>query len=481
MKLIFIPFFVFTFFYSRAQNTFIRNHGFEALKVSARDFVTEDSLHYYALWSYSSQNGGGGNKSYYRLGKYSKLGQVVSTSELQSNLYRPYLWKCHKISGSELTCLIDESRPVVPYKSKVFSYNYDGNTNWSSSDSLIITDFYPLNPKSFFGCGFFSDVTDSLTMNIFIGDLDSGKTQNLVYFRKMSYFNIPDSHIVRMNSVMCVSENGFLMLSDYTDSTKYIYHFDKNLNYISNWRISSNAKCFLQNDSLLLINSEEDKSNFLLLYDIYGSLKWKLDIRNFTDETYYPEKVFIENSTINLLSHHISPSSNYRQLTILGFDGQVLGKYKFSPQDENNFAPRGICRTIDRGFLFNMYGYTTDYDGFLVKADSCLNAVGLPNTLYSFSKIENPDCFQANSTYEFEASILKYKIYPNPTSSTLTLELNTNQTVNYTLQNLNGQILQQGSFERSTQISTSNLANSIYFLQIKGNGILETRKIVVQR
>jgi hypothetical protein len=73
------------------------------------------------------------------------------------------------------------------------------------------------------------------------------------------------------------------------------------------------------------------------------------------------------------------------------------------------------------------------------------------------------------------------RIYPNPTSSTLYLELNSNQTVNYTLQNLNGQSLIEGRFVGSTQINTGNLPNGIYFLHLQGEGILETRKIVVQR
>jgi hypothetical protein len=72
------------------------------------------------------------------------------------------------------------------------------------------------------------------------------------------------------------------------------------------------------------------------------------------------------------------------------------------------------------------------------------------------------------------------RIYPNPTSSTLYLELNSNQTVNYTLQNLNGQTMLEGRFERSTQINTANLPNGIYFLHLQGEGIFETRKIVVQ-
>ncbi|MCB0738643.1 MAG: T9SS type A sorting domain-containing protein [Bacteroidetes bacterium] len=73
------------------------------------------------------------------------------------------------------------------------------------------------------------------------------------------------------------------------------------------------------------------------------------------------------------------------------------------------------------------------------------------------------------------------RIYPNPTSSTLYLELNSNQTVNYTLQNLNGQSLIEGRFVGSTQINTANLPNGIYFLHLHGDGVLVIRKVVVQR
>jgi hypothetical protein len=73
------------------------------------------------------------------------------------------------------------------------------------------------------------------------------------------------------------------------------------------------------------------------------------------------------------------------------------------------------------------------------------------------------------------------RIYPNPASSLLSVELTHLQIVDYQIQNLNGQTLLKGHFERSTQISTSNLPNGIYFLHLKGEGIIETRKIVVQR
>jgi hypothetical protein len=71
------------------------------------------------------------------------------------------------------------------------------------------------------------------------------------------------------------------------------------------------------------------------------------------------------------------------------------------------------------------------------------------------------------------------RIYPNPSSSILNIAISSTQTANYTLQNLKGQTLIEDSFENKTQLDVSRLPNGIYFLQILGYGILETRKIVV--
>lgn len=84
-------------------------------------------------------------------------------------------------------------------------------------------------------------------------------------------------------------------------------------------------------------------------------------------------------------------------------------------------------------------------------------------------------------TENIEKHDSQIKIYPNPASHQLTIELGSSQTAHYSIQILNGQEVQSGSFEQTTNLDLSKQPNGMYFLHLQGDSILETRKIVVQR
>jgi hypothetical protein len=162
--------------------------------------------------------------------------------------------------------------------------------------------------------------------------------------------------------------------------------------------------------------------------------------------------------------------------------GDAIRKYPLNHKDSTGryrtYTINNLQKTLDGGFAFTLHeppGHST-YPWHLVVTDSNMLVDGKPfwYTFYAGDTTKTNELSQVMSANNL-------RIYPNPTSSILTLELNTNQTVNYTLQNLNGQNMLAGSFDRSTQINTANLPNGIYFLHLQGEGILETRKIVVQR
>jgi len=79
---------------------------------------------------------------------------------------------------------------------------------------------------------------------------------------------------------------------------------------------------------------------------------------------------------------------------------------------------------------------------------------------------------------------LSCSIYPNPTVNILTLEVNesVNNTLIYSLVDLNGKILKTGNVNNlKTQISLEQFSKATYYLSIKSdNNILKVFKIVKQ-
>ena len=80
---------------------------------------------------------------------------------------------------------------------------------------------------------------------------------------------------------------------------------------------------------------------------------------------------------------------------------------------------------------------------------------------------------------ESNSGTYELSIYPNPSHSSLTISIEASNKIEYSLQNLNGQIISSDSFEKETVLDVSNLSSGLYFLQLQGEGILETRKIIV--
>lgn len=185
----------------------------------------------------------------------------------------------------------------------------------------------------------------------------------------------------------------------------------------------------------------------------------------------------IEGDTFSFISRmvHLNASSSitsHSRLTQLStVDGALLFTKEYTDASKS-FSMQNLIRSNDGGFLISgMIEEDSPWISYLFKTDSVGN-------IYEsdIGTIFPP----TNSIYQSRERAT-FSLHPNPSSTNLTLELNTNQTVNYTLQNLNGQTMLEGSFEHTTQIRTSSLPNGIYFLHLQCEGILETRKIVVQR
>jgi Secretion system C-terminal sorting domain len=87
--------------------------------------------------------------------------------------------------------------------------------------------------------------------------------------------------------------------------------------------------------------------------------------------------------------------------------------------------------------------------------------------------------FLSNNTFESNNEI---KLFPNPTSDIITISFNGNLDENYSIINLLGQTIISGKVKvtdsKQFDISVSNLKAGSYILQLKRNGVLESRKFL---
>jgi hypothetical protein len=76
-----------------------------------------------------------------------------------------------------------------------------------------------------------------------------------------------------------------------------------------------------------------------------------------------------------------------------------------------------------------------------------------------------------------ESFLLELKMYPNPVSDFLNVELE--QDVNYFITNLNGQILQENILNRGKNIiNFSRFTEGVYLITFEINGRTSTKKII---
>ena len=130
-------------------------------------------------------------------------------------------------------------------------------------------------------------------------------------------------------------------------------------------------------------------------------------------------------------------------------------------------------RESDGKFHMN-FGYGGSYDNWYDIPD--------PNFFYGLTKLEGIilNIIPVSDTLAVHETTLQQQleVYPNPASDMLYLKNLPCETVKYSIFNVLGQEVTTGT--TSGSISVAGLQNGVYFLQIKGEGLLETRKFVVK-
>lgn len=130
-------------------------------------------------------------------------------------------------------------------------------------------------------------------------------------------------------------------------------------------------------------------------------------------------------------------------------------------------------RESDGKFHMN-FGYGGAYDNWYDIPD--------PNFFYGLTKLEGivlniipttPPTAVHESSFQQQL-----EVYPNPVSDVLYLKNFPSETLQYSIFNVLGQEVTVGSTDGS--IPVAGLKKGVYFLQIKGEGLLETAKFVVK-
>jgi len=111
----------------------------------------------------------------------------------------------------------------------------------------------------------------------------------------------------------------------------------------------------------------------------------------------------------------------------------------------------------------------------------CINVDNAAWSTANWTNIDSQTSFSedcaALSIDDIEAT--DFNMYPNPVNSLLTINLNEKAT--YSLLNLNGQLLTNGTLTiGKNELNLSNFSNGLYFIRIKTSNGIVTKKLIKQ-
>lgn len=356
-----------------------------------------------------------------------------------------------------------------------FNYMYDSNWNvlWSKGYSFRYGEISVLNDS----VGIASVQIRNYRTGIAAINLNTGDT--LWTKSNNQAIGVPDSVV------------SGLSFANLTLGSDYIYSLfqksNSNLNIVSVLRPNGS---FVRNDTVLsgvfdqrifyvdsgyifYDNSVLDRTSSVVNIR-NGSALWKINVKTNSNVSIIP--ISKKNEFFYLLIQELGTtnfSATNCRLLKLNTKGETVITNKYLDKDFV-FGFSSISCTKDGGF-FGTCGTTRNIDShYILKLDS--NGFVSNPTLFPLVVDTSLSVLSEN----IEKHDSQIKIYPNPASHHLTIELGSSQTAHYSLQILNGQEVQSGSFKQTTNLDISKQPNGIYFLHLQGQGIIETRKIVVQ-
>jgi hypothetical protein len=146
---------------------------------------------------------------------------------------------------------------------------------------------------------------------------------------------------------------------------------------------------------------------------------------------------------------------------------EIIWKY-INPVIRGGPIAQGDILSIQENRVFKIYRYGHDYPGF---ADQELTA-GDPIELYPSSNRKNRDEFNSEKENYF-------KLYPNPTSKLLSIEILHPEIPSIEIASLSGDLLRNEKMEGSThQLDLSTFERGVYLITIRSKDFVSTRKII---
>jgi hypothetical protein len=150
---------------------------------------------------------------------------------------------------------------------------------------------------------------------------------------------------------------------------------------------------------------------------------------------------------------------------LLNASGQIIGVLS---------GGSAACSGTNDNGGFDIYGrFDTSWNSFGVNTRRLSPWLDPINS----DTISQDGSFAVNLTIASVATILKVNVYPNPSNGVFTV--NVEESAAYTVYNLAGQVIQQGTFAGLTnQLDITAVVNGVYFLKVNSGTASATTKLV---
>lgn len=214
------------------------------------------------------------------------------------------------------------------------------------------------------------------------------------------------------------------------------------------------------------------------------------------------DRTIFKDSLISIIVYNnvdaaIYGTADIPEVRVINWKGKYLRRRYFryngghngvSPNNAIGIVIRGIDYTLDNGYYMSLEleKGTLDRQFGLLKTDRNLLAndtIFVPairlflnqwDTVLTPLKQDSISSMQSRMHHQFAVG-------PNPTSSAISIIQYSNARFEYALFSLNGTEIKSGIGSTKTTVDVSDVPNGVYVLQIRMKGLLDKRKIVIQR
>ncbi|MCB0480772.1 MAG: T9SS type A sorting domain-containing protein [Flavobacteriales bacterium] len=238
---------------------------------------------------------------------------------------------------------------------------------------------------------------------------------------------------------------GYVVNTRYTDTVEYVKYINKESQIV--WEKQHFAKKMVWYNSMFINNSNRIVVPVVFTYP---------DSSKVYSNQHYFTRVFIYDSLGNETDIYEYRMKNYAvNMSVIdqfSDGGYFLGYGSYAQLADLHGSL--MCRTNKKGEIpdSSFYGYAAFPD------------VSVKDSSISVARLKK---------------VSSIHVYPNPSKTHLTVSTSGRGTMKVKMQNIGGEVLLECSFKTQIDIDISNFPNGLYFLEILGEGILETKKMII--